>query len=119
MTLFDLISGATRQSGLLEFRTTSSAGDTTSAKVQELRSETADDQFNGGTFFILSATGASTDISGQFREITDYVASSGEFRWASSVLAAVPTGAGIAYVGTEFRTQLLVELANDAIRALG
>ena len=119
MTLFDLILGATREVGIAELRTTSSAGDTTSAKVETLRGETADDQFNGGTFFIVSATGASTDISGQFREITDYAASSGTFRWGSSVNAAVPSSAGIAYVGTEFRTQLLIELANDALRGLG
>ena len=118
MTLFDLILGATREVGIAELRTTSSAGDTTSAHVVPLRSETADDQFNGGTFFIVSAA-TSTSIDGQFREITDYVASSGEFRWASSVLAAVPASAGIAYVGTEFRTQLLIELANDSLRALG
>ena len=119
MTLFDLILGACREVGIAEFRTTSSAGNTTSAKVETIRSETADDQFNTGTFFIISATAATTSVEGQFREITDYVASSGEFRWGSSVNANVPASAGIAYVGTEFKTQLLIELANDALRDLG
>ncbi len=119
MTLFDAIVGATRQMGVLETRITSTTGNTTSALIQTLRSETADDQFNEGTFFILSATAASTAIAGQFRPIQDYVASSGEFRWASSVLAAVPAGADVGYLGKEFRTPLLIELANDALRSLG
>src|SRR3990167_112135 len=120
MTLFDLLVGSCREVGILEMRTsTAASGGTTNANIQALRSETADDQYNGGTIFVVSATGASTDISGQFRQVTDYVASSGEFRWGTSVLANVPANAVLAYTGAEFRTELLVELANDALRNLG
>ena len=119
MTLYDLLIGASRQVGILEFHTTSSAGNTTSAKVESLRQDTADDQYNNGTFFIQTATGASTSISGQFRKITDYAASSGEFRWGTSVLSNVPAGALVAFTLDEFRTEMLIEFANDSLRSLG
>ena len=120
MTLFDLLIAATRQVGVLELRTsTAAAASATTANLQQLRSESADDQFNGGTFFVVSATGASTDISGQFKQINDYAASSGEFRFATSFLANVPSLAMLGYTGPEFRTELITELANDSLRSLG
>jgi len=118
MTLFDLMVGSLRQTGSLEFRT-ASAGSSTSANVPALRAETADDQFNGGTLFIVESSAASSVIAGQFRQIDDYVASSGEFRFGSTLAAAVANPTKIAYTGAEFRTELLVELANDALRSLG
>lgn len=118
MTLNDILVRATRQMGMLDF-VTSTAGDSTSVNAATLRSNTADDQFNNGTLFILTSTGSATSIDGQFRQITDYVASSGQFHWATSLAANTSAGCAFAYTGPEFRTELLVELANDALRALG
>lgn len=118
MTLFDLLIGATRQMGVLEYRT-ANAGSASSVNVAALRSESADDQFNNGTLFIVSSTGTSTSIDGLFRPIQDYVASSGEFRWAASFAAACTNGTVIAYTNSEFRNELLIDLANDSLRSIG
>jgi len=123
-TLNDLMVGAYRRAGLLRVGEITAGGGTTEAstgfKDSSLIGDTADDDFNGGTFFLIQST-ASAAMDGQFRKITDYVGSSGEFE-----LSAVITGSTLMNIGTaygyttpEFGRDMMVELANDALQAVG
>jgi hypothetical protein len=116
--------GAYRRAGLLRVGSITAGGGTTEAstgfKDSGLIGDTADDDFNGGTFFLIQST-ASAEMDGQFRKITDYVGSSGEF-----ALNAVITGSTLMNIGTtygyttpEFGRDMMVELANDALQAVG
>lgn len=123
-TLNDLLVGAYRRSGLLRVGTITAGGGTDEAstgfKDSSLPEESSDDDFNRGTFFLIHSS-ASTAMDGQFRKISDYVGSSGEF-----ALDAVITGSTLMNVGTvygyttpEFGRDLIVELAGDALQAVG
>ena len=123
-TLNDLLIGAYRRSGLLRVgRLTADGGITeasTGFKDDTLPEETSDDDFNKGTFFLISST-ASTAMDGQFRKISDYIGSSGEFVLDSVITGstAMSSGTTYGYTTPEFGRDLIIELANDALRAVG
>lgn len=123
-TLNDLLIGAYRRSGLLRVGTITAGGGTTEAstgfKDSSLPEETSDDDFNDGTFFLIQST-ASTAMNGQFRKITDYIGSSGEFELDSIITGSTLMNIGTRYGYTtpEFGRDLMIELANDALQAVG
>jgi hypothetical protein len=118
-TLFDMAMQAHTKVGTIRFDT-SSAGTSVAVNSQTYSSATADDDFNNGTLFIISSTNAGTTlIDGQFRRISDYDASSGEFTLSSGVSTAVTAGTRFGYTTPEFPHELVVELANQGLQSLG
>jgi len=92
----------------------------TGFKDDTLPEETSDDDFNKGTFFLIQCTG-STQMDGQFRKISDYIGSSGEFVLASTIVGSSAMNAKTTYGYTtpEFGADLMLELANDALQGIG
>lgn len=118
-TLFDQILQAHTKMGTIRFDT-SSGGSTILVNSQTYSSATADDDFNNGTLFIIQSTNAgSTTIDGQFRRISDYDASSGQFSLSSALATAVTAGTRFGYTTPEFPHELTVELANQALQSVG
>ena len=114
-TLFDLVLGAHDYCGTVVYGV-SSAGSTIELKDQSESSAHADDQFNNGVLFLIQST--NTSIEGQWRRITDYDASSGQFTF-STLSSAVTTATQYAVATPEFGLTLMERLANDALRSLG
>jgi hypothetical protein len=118
-TLFDMALQAHTKVGTIRFDT-SSAGTSVAVNSQTYSSATADDDFNNGTLFIISSTNAGTSlIDGQFRRISDYDASSGEFTLSSGLSTAVTDGTRFGYTTPEFPHELVVELANQSLQSIG
>ena len=97
----------------------STAGTVTTVIDSALSQDTSDDDFNGGTIFMIRSTGASTSIDGQFRKIADYEAGTGTFTLGSSILSSGPNPTTYGYTTPEFKHELLVQMANDALQAVG
>ena len=123
-TLNGLLIGSYRRAGLLRVSRltgalTSSAA-STGFKDDSLPEDTADDDFNRGTFFLIQCTG-STSMDGQFRKISDYIGSSGEFELDAVIAGSSAMNAQTTYGYTtpEFGRDLIIELANDSLQAVG
>ena len=114
-TLFDLTLGAHDYVGTVTYGV-SSAGSTIELKDQTESSAHADDQFNNGTLYFIQST--NTSIEQQYRRITDYDASSGQFTF-STLSSAVTTATQYAVATPEFNSVMMERLANDALRSLG
>jgi len=114
-TLFDLILGAHDYIGTVSYGI-SSSGTTIELKDVTESSAHADDQFNNGTIFFIQSTNAS--IEQQYRRITDYDASSGQYTF-STLSSAVTTATQYAVATPEFNSVMMERLANDALRSLG
>ena len=114
-SLFDLTLSAHRKVGTVTFGV-SSAGTTTDLNDRTESSAHSDDQFNNGTIFFIESSNVS--IQGQYRRVTDYDASSGEFRF-TTLTSAVTAGTKYGIATPEFNPYLMEQLANDALRALG
>ena len=124
-TLNDMMVGAYRRSGLLNVSRLTVAMATASEvstgfRDDSLIAETSDDDFNAGTFFMIKSA-TSTAMEGQFRTISDYIASSGEFVLDSVITGstAMSSGATYGYTTPELGRDLMVELANDALKSVG
>ena len=116
-TLSDMMLGAYRSMGLATLGTASS-GSSTTLSDSSLITTTQDNQFNNAVLFIISDGGATTAVAGQARKVTSYAASSGQFTF-SSLAGQVNSSAVYAFTTPEFGLELMTELANDALRALG
>lgn len=118
-TLFDMIFQSHTKMGTIRFDT-SSAGSAVLVNAQTYSSGHSDDQFNNGTLFIIRSTNAgTTSIDSQFRRISDYDASSGQFTLSSALATAVTAGTAFGYTTPEFPHELSIELANQALQSLG
>ena len=123
-TLNDLLIGSYRRAGLLRVSRLTGALASSVASTgfmdDSLPEDTADDDFNRGTFFLISCTG-STGMNGQFRKISDYIGSSGEFELDAVIAGSSAMNAQTTYGYTtpEFGRDLIVELANDSLQAVG
>ena len=116
-TLSDMMLGAYRSMGLATVGT-ATAGSSTTLSDSSLITTTQDNQFNNAVLFIISDGGATTAIAGQARKVTSYAASSGQFTF-TSLAGSVNASAVYAFTTPEFGLELMTELANDALRALG
>jgi len=117
-TLFDLILDSCKKVGIVNI--SNSTGGTVTTIIDPLLSQdTSDDDFNGGTLFVIRSTGASSSIDGQFRKITDYEAGTGTFTLGSSILSSGPDPTTYGYTTPEFPYELLIQMANDALQAVG
>ena len=114
-TLFDLHLGGLEKAGVISFGV-SSNGTTITLNDRTGSSAAADDQLNNGSIYFIESTNVS--IQGQFRRITDYDASSGQFTF-SSLSSAVTTATAYGVATPEFNLTLLNRLSNASIRALG
>jgi len=117
-TLFDLILDSCKKVGIVNI-SNSTGGTVTSLIDSSLSQDTSDDDFNGGTIFVIRSTGASSAIDGQFRKITDYEAGTGTFTLGSSILSSGPDPTTYGYTTPEFPYELLIQMANDALQACG
>ena len=113
--LFDMILGAHDYVGTINYGV-SSAGTTIALNDRSESSGHADDQFNNGTIFFIQSTNAS--IEKQYRRITDYDASSGEYVF-TTISSAVTAATQYGVATPEFNLTLTERLANDALRSLG
>ena len=114
-TLFDLELSACKKVGVITFGLSSGGSSITLNDRTESTAHT-DDQFNGGSIFFIESS--QLEIQGQARRITDYDASSGQYTF-STFTSAVATNTKYGIVTPEFNLQLLEQLANDALRAVG
>ena len=114
-TLFDMMLQAHTKMGTVRFDT-SSAVSSVAINSQTYSSATADDDFNNGTVFLIAG---STITDQQFRRISDYIASSGEFRFSSNVSSGGSTATTFGYTTPEFPHELTVELANQSLQDIG
>lgn len=115
-TLSNLLQDACRKVGILSVGL-STAGSSITLVDATLIGESADNDFRYATiFFIQSAN--STAIEGQFRTVSSYTAGTGTFAF-SSLAASVTNPCTYARTTPEIHTELLIELANDALRHLG
>ena len=113
--MFDLVLGAHDAIGTVSYGV-SSSGSTIELKDTAESSAHADDQFRNGTIFFISST--NTSIEQNYRRITAYDASSGQYTF-STLSSAVTTATQYAVATPEFGLTLMERLANDALRALG
>lgn len=114
-TLFDAHITAHERVGTITYGV-SSAGTTVVLNDRTESSAHADDQFNNGTLYLISST--NTSIQGQFRRITDYDASSGQFTF-TTLSSAVTAGTEYGVATPEFNLSLMNRLSNAAMRMLG
>ena len=114
-TLFDLHVGAHEKVGTITYGV-SSAGSTITLNDRTLSSGHADDQFSDGVIYFLESTNVS--IQGQFRRISDYDASSGQYTF-TTLSSAVTTATQYGVATPEFNLSLMNRLANAALRTLG
>jgi len=115
--LFDMMKSAHLKVGTIQFETSSNIDSSAGIINSQLKSSaTADDVYNNGTLFFSTLS--------YFARITDYDASSGQWSWStvsvstaqlSTTLSAISFG----YTTPEFGFEVMVELANDALRAAG
>jgi hypothetical protein len=114
-SLFDLVLGAHDYVGTVTYGA-SSSGTTATLNDRTFSSAHADNQFQGGTIFFVQST--NTSIEQQYRRITAYNASSGQYTF-TTLSSAVTTATQYAVATPEFDVVLMERLANDALRSLG
>lgn len=117
-TLFDMVLDACKKVGNVNI-SNSTGGTVTTIIDSSLIQNTSDDDFNNGTIFVIRSTGASSTIDGQFRKITDYDAATGTFTMGASVLSSGPNPTTYGYTTPEFSHELLIQMANGALQAVG
>ena len=114
--VFDVQVAALRKTGSIRFAPVS-GGSTLSVKSSAtLSSRTADDSLNGGLLFLIDNSASCVK---QIRRISDYDASSGEFTFTVAVDTAPSSGTFGYTVKPEIEADTLMELTNDALRAVG
>jgi len=112
-TLFNMISGAHRKAGTIQFETSSAVLSSAGTINSQLRSSaTADGVYNNGGLFFTTV--------GVMTRITGYDASSGQWSFTAGIFSSGGSSAiSFGYTTPEFPIELTVELANDALRTLG
>jgi len=112
-TLFDALKSAHTKAGTMQFETSSNVASSVGTINSQLKSSaTADDVYNNGTLFFSTV--------GIYARILDYDASSGQWTYTSGVFTSgVSTAISFGYTTPEFGHEVMVELANDALRAAG
>ena len=116
-TLFDMHIGAHEKCGTINYGITSASSGTTSIEDRTESSAHADDQFRNGILYFLQS--ATTTIEGQFRRITAYDASSGQFSWTTALASSAPAGTVYGVATPEFNFTLMSQLSQAALRTLG
>jgi hypothetical protein len=104
--------------GTIQFETSSRIASSAGEINSQLKSSaTADDIYNNGTLFFSTLS--------QFTRIVDYDASSGQWSWSTVSLSTAVISTVVSntipfgYTTPEFTYEVMVELANDALRAAG
>jgi len=116
-TLFDMMNSAHRKVGTIQYETSSKVDSSDGIIQSRLKSSaTADDVYNNGTLFFSTL--------GVFTRIIDYDASSGQWEWSTTFLSTAQVSTllveiSFGFTTPEFGHELMVELANDALRAVG
>ncbi len=116
-TLFDMMKSASLKVGVIQFETSSKVDSSVGIINSQLKSSaTADDVYNNGTLFFSTL--------GQFARVTDYDASSGQWSWSTVSVSTAELSTSLSiisfgYTTPEFGSEVMVELANDALRAAG
>lgn len=114
-TLSDLLQGAYKKLGQYQSYL-ATAGTTTTTIVGGLA---AIDSLKEGTLFVVrDSAGAGAAPEGQFQAISAYTKATGTFAHAA-VTVAVASGDTVAIVNNLYPVRTMIELANDALRALG
>ena len=117
-TLFDLHINAAEKVGIVSYGIAAGSTDTVSLEDKTESSAHADDQFNGGTIYIISDPNTTAN-NGQFRRIVDYDASSGQYTWTTALGTSIAAGTEYGVITPEFNSPLLNRLSNAALRILG
>ena len=117
-SLFDMHIGAHEKVGTITYGLTSASADTFTAQDRTQSTAHADDQFNGGTFYVISDPNTVAN-NGQFRRVTDYDASSGKYTWSTALGTSLAAGSEYGVATPEFNTPLMNRLANSALRSIG
>ena len=117
-TLFDMHVGAHEKVGTISYGITTASTNTLSIEDQTVSTATADDQFNGGVFYLLSDANTTAN-AGQFRRITDYDASSGQVIWTTAFGTSIAAGSVYGIATPEFNFTLMNRLSNAALQTLG
>ena len=117
-SLFDMHVGAHEKVGTITYGITSASTDALSVEDQTESSAHSDDQFNSGIFYLINDANTTAN-AGQFRRITDYDASSGQFTWTTAFGTSIVAGSEYGIATPEFNFTLMNRLANAALRALG
>lgn len=99
--------------GTIQFETSSNVDSSLGLINSQLRSSaTADDVYNSGTLFFSTV--------GVFMRVLDYDASSGQWTFTSGAFTSGGSDSiRFGYTTPEFGQEVMVELANDALRAAG
>ena len=99
--------------GTIQFEVSSALASSLGTIHSQLKSSaTADDVYNNGTLFFSTV--------GVFSRITDYDASSGQWTYTSGAFTSgASSGISFGYTTPEFGQEVMTELANDALRAVG
>lgn len=114
MDVFEAILGAHEKVGTIRYGE-STAGSTILLNDQTESTAHADDQFNNGTIFFIDG---SSGVDHQYRRITDYDASSGQFTF-TTLSTAVGDGVTYGVATPEFPITMMERLTNSALRSLG
>jgi len=131
-TLFNLHTNALEKVGNIVYGQSSGSTDINSLEDQTESSAHADDQFNGGTLYLVRSGDPDNSTGswfvGRFSRILDYDASSGQYTLSTVGLTTVTTGASSGLIPAEtvygvalpeFNLQLMNQLSNAAVRTLG
>ena len=103
--------------GTIQFETSSKIDSSVGIINSQLKSSaTADDVYNNGTLFFSTLS--------QFARVTAYDASSGQWSWSTVLVSTAELSTSLSaisfgYTTPEFGSEVMVELANEALRAVG
>jgi len=117
--LTDLLQDAYRELGQLNISTATGGGATTVVDNKVKDKIGSDDTWVDGAIFIIEDSGtAGTSPEGKFALITGWLESTGTFTFAT-MTDAVVSGDTYGYASKMYPLYQMIELANDALRALG
>lgn len=118
--LTDLLQDSYRELGQLNLSTVDSTCAVTTVVDTKVKDKIGgDDTWKDGTIFIvLDATTAGTAPEGKFEIITGWAEATGTFTFATMTTAPAD-GDTYGYCNDMYPLQQMIELANDALRALG
>ena len=94
-----------------------SGGSASTLEDASLAMQHGDDEWKGGTIFILEADGAAPE--GEFAAVSSFDAGTGVFTLAAALSAAIEDGDRYGLASAYYPLETMIELANAGLRALG
>ena len=119
-TLSNVLQRAYRELGVLTISTATDTPTTTIIYDSKLNDVYKDDEFKGGTGFIVKdVAGAAAAPEGEFGYITSSTGSTFDITLAAALTAAPVATDTYAFADSVFPLYMMIELTNDALRDLG